>query len=100
LEVRKDKKGSPATVYQCHGSGGNQYWEYYKGVLKRDAFYLTDELVFKSFKRIPKEKVSEVCQPFIEQSSIAIDFSFGPTTSRACSSTRRRNRRAQNAPNA
>jgi Ricin-type beta-trefoil lectin domain len=44
LEVQKDKKGSPATMYKCHGDAGNQYWEYYKGILRRDSHYLTSEL--------------------------------------------------------
>lgn len=56
LEVRKDGKGAPATVYKCHGLRGNQYWEYYRGVLKRDSLHLTDELVLKSFKQFPQEK--------------------------------------------
>lgn len=69
LEVQKDKKGSPATLYTCHESGGNQYWEYYKGVLRRDNYYLTRELVLGRFHSIPTEKVKFPAEKIADFSS-------------------------------
>lgn len=45
-------KKERASVYNCHGKGHNQYFEYHKGLIKRDTKYVKLEGSKITFKEI------------------------------------------------
>lgn len=55
-----DKKEQNLTVYLCHETGGNQYFEYKDGFIKRDKYsiaFVENQLKFTTLK----ENGSQVC---------------------------------------
>lgn len=55
-----ESNGNQASVQKCHGQSGSQYWEYFRGVLKRDTLYLNKELKMFYSMRVPVDHVISV----------------------------------------